>query len=451
MQQVRSEIQKFQIDKIIQRLLYQGVEKAHPNYQSYIRQSNLNGLIFFVMDLVLAALIFLTLRDKHISLGLVVAAFAFLISSIGFNRMGWTTLSRLSTVNIGTVLVTYCSFYLGADSFAACSLLLGAVFPFVYFSSTERKEILFCVLFPIVAFICLIATDYQLGPQFVFQNPTSLKVMQLIFFLVPLIGIVSNSYTAVKEREQKNAELDESKRHLEMIFNALSHDMANPIQTISMLSRLGMESKLNPDRLLSLHSSSQHLVRIFTKLMKVSKLGNGKTKLLMKPCSVQEVFSETIKFSSHLSNKKNVKVHMQASPDLFVLADKDLLVFQVMTNFLTNAIKFSPPQSNIYISASTDQEKVVISIRDEGVGIESDKLMRLFSWREETSTTGTEGESGTGLGLPLALKFLQGMNGKLEVHSRTKINHPTDHGTEIKIFLQHFVSLSKTPNLTRIS
>ena len=155
---------------------------------AYVRLANLNGMVYFILDLFLAVLFYFVLEDSHISIGLVVASFAFLITSVGFNYFGWTTLSRLSTVCIGSIIVTYVALYLGPDSFIAATLLLGAIFPFVYFSTLEKKSIALCLLVPLVCYAFLIITNYKFGPSTEIQNSNVLFLLRSIFYIVPLLA-----------------------------------------------------------------------------------------------------------------------------------------------------------------------------------------------------------------------------------------------------------------------
>lgn len=422
-------------------LLRQGTQHVSADKAVYVRQTNFNGLLYFFLDLVCAAIFYIVLDAAHLAIGVLVSACAFLVGSLGFNYLGWTTLSRVSTVSIGSLIVMYCAFYLGPDSFAACCLLLGAIFPFVYFSSKEKWPIVFCVAVPIVCYSLLVFLNYDLGPRYLFQTQTGAIVVQFIFFLAPLGGVAANAYKAVAEREKKNAALEDSKRQLEIVFHALSHDLATPLQTVAILSKFASEGRLTPIRVTRLQSATEQTMRIFQNLIKVSQLTSEKSKLLLMPCSIHGALGEAIAFAEPIAAKKKVKLSLQSlSETLEVQIEREAFIFQVVTNFLTNAVKFSEEGGEVIVKTDLHRSEerdamVVISIEDRGCGIEAHRLSTLFSWEADTTTVGTLGEKGTGFGLPLAKKFLEAMNGRVEVISRPIRLHPTNHGSEIRIYL----------------
>ncbi len=89
----------------------------------------------------------------------------------------------------------------------------------------------------------------------------------------------------------------------------------------------------------------------------------------------------------------------------------------VLSNLITNAIKYTPKNGTVKISVSTIANHVKISIVDSGVGIERTKLDNLFKINEVTSTPGTDKEKGTGLGLILCKEFVEKHGGKIGVES----------------------------------
>jgi len=94
-----------------------------------------------------------------------------------------------------------------------------------------------------------------------------------------------------------------------------------------------------------------------------------------------------------------------------VYADKNM-VATVIRNLITNAIKFSE-NGTIIIECKQNDSKVIVKIKDAGVGIDPDKLKDLFNITSSKSTHGTKGESGTGLGLILCKEFIEKNNGTI--------------------------------------
>jgi signal transduction histidine kinase len=99
-----------------------------------------------------------------------------------------------------------------------------------------------------------------------------------------------------------------------------------------------------------------------------------------------------------------------------VYADIDLLSI-VIHNLLLNAIKFTPKEGHIIVSSIEKDGIVEASVRDDGIGIDPDKISNLFNFDTIFTTEGTIGERGTGLGLPLCKEFIERNGGKISVES----------------------------------
>lgn len=427
---------------LLGRIISLGTNYVDSEDKIYIRQVNTNGLFFFIFDLTLATIFQFYYEDAHLAAGLLTAGILFLLGSIGLNALKLTTLSRLSTASIGSFLVAYCAFYLGPDSFIAASLLLGAIFPFVYFSLKDYVSILICLIIPFLIYLVLVFTNYNYGPKIIYSSESILIITKLLMFLVPYLGILMNSWVAVSEREKKNLELAKSKKLIESIFFALSHDLANPIQNMSLITRKNLTAAdFNDDRIKSFKNATNQMIRIFNNLKDVVKTSiDGKSNIPNQVLNVNELIKEALLVTDDSQKGKNVFVTYEEnkeSLDLKVAVIKDIFIFQVLVNFLTNSIKFSEEGDQIQITVSKNKDNMVcINIRDHGVGIEKDKIKKLFDWKERTSTIGTKGEKGTGLGLPLANMFIKQFGGHLTVESFPKQSFPkSQQGTLFSIVL----------------
>ncbi|MCB0369121.1 MAG: hypothetical protein KDD45_06615, partial [Bdellovibrionales bacterium] len=278
------------------KILNLGTDRVDSVHSIYVRQANSNGFFFFVVDILLSAMFFFVYNESHLALGLLISGISFLIGSIGFNYLGWTNLSRLSTATIGSIIVAYCAFYLDAGTFTAASLLLGAIFPFVYFSIKEKLYIFLCLLSPYLIYFLLVYFDYQLGPKLEINSPSTLALIRMIMFTVPYAGIFINSWAAIAERDRKTEELYQSKKLIETIFFALSHDLANPVQNISFITNFVNKSDdFNEKRIKSLKTSTHQMLRVFNNLKNIVKVSiDGKSKILLKEHSAESLIKEAI-------------------------------------------------------------------------------------------------------------------------------------------------------------
>jgi signal transduction histidine kinase len=118
------------------------------------------------------------------------------------------------------------------------------------------------------------------------------------------------------------------------------------------------------------------------------------------------------------ANAARKKVHMAINidPETQVFADHNML-HTILRNLVTNAIKFTPSNGSININSSINHHEVFINVEDTGIGIAKENMEKLFRIDQQSSTLGTEGETGTGLGLVLCKEMVERNNGKIWVES----------------------------------
>jgi signal transduction histidine kinase len=117
---------------------------------------------------------------------------------------------------------------------------------------------------------------------------------------------------------------------------------------------------------------------------------------------------------------KGIKFNINIKPDLFAFADKSMTE-TILRNLISNAIKFTFPGGTIAVSSETDDDMVVIKVKDSGVGIDDESIPNLFRVGVSSSTKGTAKESGTGLGLIICKELAEKQQGKIWVESKKNV------------------------------
>ena len=152
-------------------------------------------------------------------------------------------------------------------------------------------------------------------------------------------------------------------------------------------------------------------------------------KLDLSYLSLQTALRRSLSLVDQMLKRKNLTITCELSSDLEVFAEETSLVNSVFNNILTNAIKFSYPDSKILVDVQMAENEVLVSIRDFGIGIPEKVVARIFDIGARTMREGTFGEQGTGFGMPLVKKFMTLYGGSVEVVSRDKEEYQNDHGT----------------------
>jgi signal transduction histidine kinase len=131
---------------------------------------------------------------------------------------------------------------------------------------------------------------------------------------------------------------------------------------------------------------------------------------------VFELVNKNIDLAASIAHQKNIKLINLCHENDMAFADENTINL-VMRNLIVNAIKFTNDVGEITISTKTENSVIKISIADNGVGIDNDKLEQLFTQHQNPSTQGTANEKGTGLGLMLCADFIKQNKGTIYVKS----------------------------------
>jgi CheY-like chemotaxis protein len=235
--------------------------------------------------------------------------------------------------------------------------------------------------------------------------------------------------------KQQRDEIAEKNVQNKELLHVLAHDLANHFAILQM-SLQAIE--VLPHKL---ESYKEKMNRAVVNGIDVINLVREMRAMEAKGIELSSInLLDTVKESQNLISEKleakKIDLSMDIDPTIAVIAEKRSLVNSVINNVLTNAIKFSFEGSAITISAVIEDSLVKLSICDSGIGIPVNMLENLFDVSKSTSRTGTNGEKGTGFGMPLMKKFVELYGGSVEVKSRTKDEYPDDHGTEFIIQLK---------------
>lgn len=203
----------------------------------------------------------------------------------------------------------------------------------------------------------------------------------------------------------------------------VSHDLRNPMTIISMLCGM-MQKAFSSDgthssrRISSaidtMQQASSRMNVLLEDLLDTSKIEAGRYTIAQQPLDVSQIFEEAYSLLAPLATDKSVELTFHAEPDLKISADPERL-FQVLSNLIGNAIKFTPAQGKIGVVAMSDGQQIVFSVRDSGRGISPEQLPHIF---ERYWTAKEHNASGTGLGLYISQGIIKAHGGQLLAESK---------------------------------
>ncbi|WP_019639836.1 sensor histidine kinase [Paenibacillus fonticola] len=236
-----------------------------------------------------------------------------------------------------------------------------------------------------------------------------------------LMGTVSILFD-VTEKQQRLEEIAHLNFMKDQLFTLVSHDIREPIalqvNLIEMLEEEKQLFSLETAKLLDFLSS-----QIRSTYMTVGNVlewfRNQKNDVSLNPESLAlvDLIYEAYRILSIKSKAKDIDVVIKVDEAIIVYVDREAIVM-VLRNLLSNSIKFSNRGAMVEVAAEKYQEgKILITIRDQGIGMSKQLLEQLFTERQVISTIGTEGERGTGLGLQVSCQFAKMSGGDLWIDS----------------------------------
>ena len=282
------------------------------------------------------------------------------------------------------------------------------------------------------AIISSIVFDFCfIPPYFSFAVTDLAYVLNLVGFLVVAFAIselVSRAQHLMREqvrraqdlgREQAaRIEAEARSRAKDEIFDKIAHELRSPASVVMGWTQILKEASPDHDRLLkglsALERNSKLLTRLVDDLLNASRIRSGKLAIHVEPMLLGPVVSSAVDAARMIADRKHVDLHVEVSEIGDVLGDEQRLM-QLITNLLTNAIKFTPAGGQVSLTLTKAADYAELVIRDTGIGISADLLPRVFEPFVQASTP--EQRQGLGLGLAIAKHVVAAHSGTMSVAS----------------------------------
>ena len=217
-------------------------------------------------------------------------------------------------------------------------------------------------------------------------------------------GTIARLLQAETIRRQAS-ELESAIRAKDEFLAILGHELRNPLAPI-LLSvellgrRLGDQA---PRELAVIRRHAQHLVRLVDDLLDVARVTRGSLELVSSPVETSTVVARAIEMASPLIEVRRHRLEVDVPSNGLCIDGDESRLAQVISNLLTNAARYTDPGGLIRVVAQRSEEQVVIEVSDNGRGISSDFLPRMFSMFVQAAQNRGESRAGLGLGLGLAI------------------------------------------------
>jgi len=237
------------------------------------------------------------------------------------------------------------------------------------------------------------------------------------------------TFSDITERKQVEEEVEAQRDELERLndqknkfFSIIAHDLKGPFNALLGYSTLlsSKDNKFDQVKIAeysdALHQSAGRVFKLLENLLDWSRLQMGQLEFEPGPVDLKEIIDTNLALFESIAKGKAVRLTSKRRKPLSVFADA-YMVDTVVRNLVNNAIKFTSDNGDVTVSARANGKWAEIEVSDSGIGIPADKVARLFLLGEKTSTMGTAGESGTGLGLLLCKDLVEKQGGRIHAKS----------------------------------
>ena len=228
--------------------------------------------------------------------------------------------------------------------------------------------------------------------------------------------VINNLRRQVEKLEKQSSEKDK-------FFSIISHDLRSPFNSLLGFSEMLVYHSENDDKeeikkfSKQIYQSSGKLFALVENLLQWSRNQMGRTEY--KPAKIDlNILTENVVEAARISaHGKDITINVNMESNLTAFADADLYS-TALRNLVGNSVKFTNVGGNINIKGYKYPDGVIeIQVKDDGVGMNKDQLMKVFKIDEKHQTQGTFNESGTGLGLILSKEFVEINKGKIKMES----------------------------------
>ena len=247
-------------------------------------------------------------------------------------------------------------------------------------------------------------------------------IFMVIVFLAGLFYLLRKEKLLANELHEKTKELEKLNKSKDRFFSIIAHDLKNPFNAlVSYTSLLQTDfDTFTKDELIQivtdLNDATEKGFALLENLLYWTRSQTNRIKVYKTFFDLKRIVDNVIGLAKPNLSAKSQTMEVEIDEGLKVYADKDMIA-TVIRNLIFNSIKFSHPNSVIRIEGKKKGLNVQVSVIDHGVGVDADKQHEFFNYEENTTTPGTDGETGSGLGLLICREFIEKNDGLIWVES----------------------------------
>jgi PAS domain S-box-containing protein len=242
-----------------------------------------------------------------------------------------------------------------------------------------------------------------------------------------LAGVIAHAAAIIISRHSAEQILHEREQQLQLLvkqrdefIGAASHELKTPVTSLKAYAQIIQQeleeegTTMQVDLMIRLNSQVSRLATLINHMLDTTKMSEGKLQLTIEPVDIDDLLQERVEEIRHTTSHR---FELPTTPMPSVMADRER-IGQVITNFLSNAIKYSPNETTITILTSTSADGVKVSVRDEGYGIPDADRAKVFDRFFRVTSNNMDSYPGMGLGLYISAQIIHRHGGTIDVQSQ---------------------------------
>jgi signal transduction histidine kinase len=240
--------------------------------------------------------------------------------------------------------------------------------------------------------------------------------------LAAQVAVAVQNAEQFAEQVQTAEKLREVEQLKSEFLASMSHELRTPLNSIIGFADVlleGLDGQLNErmeQDVRLIRDSGDHLRSLIGDILDMSKIEAGKMEMRYEEIDLGQMAQDIVATAAHMAEEKGLHLHLNLAEDLFnIYADRTRLR-QIMWNIMGNAIKFTP-KGSVTLTMQTQEDHVLISVRDTGIGIMPENLPIVFEQFRQVDGSLNRAAEGTGLGMPITKKLIELHGGEIWVES----------------------------------
>ena len=241
---------------------------------------------------------------------------------------------------------------------------------------------------------------------------------------VRIRSLISATQSALRARQRQYdvrdlmAQLEERIRERDRFLAVLGHELRNPLGAILLGAQMtDDDGKLPGEQAQLIERQSRHLTRLVNDLLDLSRVAAGKIVLKRQTIDLLELVGESLRTVHAAADRQRVKLVVETCNEPVLVNADPVRVDQIVTNIVTNAIKYTPEGGHVTLEVMCDGDNAIVRVTDDGVGIAPERIGGIFELFAQAENAIGRAQGGMGIGLALVRNLVELHDGTVEAKS----------------------------------